>query len=184
MKYLFSFLSGMLVLLFLSYKTNAQTANAELSQLMIDDSADINSISLYPQDVRENIFKVSTHPEGIAKIDDAQKKSQDAFKKLISSSSNEEQQKIWNLTRYDDLLSQLASAKGRKRKIETILQKFPSDIHDDALEYGTNHKELIASLDKINKEFNASFQSITSGYSPDDQQAFREMMKTPEAFSL
>lgn len=158
--------------------------HAEFSQLIIDDSVDVNSISLYPKDVRENIFKVSTHPEGIAKIDDAQKKSQESFKKLISSFSKAEQQKIWNLTRYDDLISQLASAKGRKKKIEILLQKFPSDIHDDALEYGTNQKELIASLDDVNKNFNSEFNSIASAYPAGDQEAFRNMLSVPEAFSL
>ena len=163
---------------------NAQNPKDELTQLMIDDSMDINAIALYPQATRENIFKVSAHSEGIVKLDDAQKKSQESFRNLIASYSKDEQQKIWNLTRYNDLISQLAATKGKKKKVEDVLKSFPADVHNDALEYAVNHKDLIASLDKMNKDFNAGFQNIVSGYSQDDQKAFREMLNTPEAFSL
>ncbi|HLG34308.1 MAG TPA: hypothetical protein VI757_05455 [Bacteroidia bacterium] len=162
----------------------AQSAQDELAQLMRDDSVDVTSIAMYPQNVREIIFRVSTHPEGVAKLNDMQKKSNQSFRNLIASYSKEEQNKIWNLTRYTKLMEQLAGTKGKKRKAENVLKNFPADIHDDAYNYAVNHHDLIVAIDKLDKEFDNSFISIVANYSPDDQSAFRRLMNTPEALSL
>lgn len=162
----------------------AQSTQDELAQLMRDDSVDVNTIALYPQNVREIIFQVSTHPEGVVKLADMQKKSNESFRNLIVSYSKEEQQKIWNLTRYNKLFEELAATKGKKKRVNDVLNNYPAEIRDDAYNYAVNHHELIVAIDKTNKDFDNSFIAIVANYPPDDQSAFRRLLSTPEAFSL
>ena len=119
------FSAALALLMSLSIRLHAQDAKAELAQVMNDDSVDVNTLALYPAATRENIFIVSSHSEGLLKIEDAQKKSQETFRNMIASYSKEDQQKIWNLTRYNDLLPALSTANGNKNKTEEALKKFP-----------------------------------------------------------
>jgi hypothetical protein len=173
-----------LSLVFLCGAGIAQTAQDELAQLMRDDSVDVNTVALYPQNVREIIFQVSTHPEAVAKLADLQKKSNESFKNLIVSYSQEEQQKIWNLTRYDKLIEQLAATKGKKKKVEGVLKNYPAEIHDDGYNYAVDHPDLMVSIEKMDKDFDNLFVAIAANYSPEYQSAFNRLLKTPEALSL
>jgi hypothetical protein len=171
-------------LLFISYGTVAQPASGEMSRLLREDSVDINTISAYPENVRENIFIVASHPEGVVKLMDIQKNSNDAFRKEVSGFTREEQQAVWNLTRYPNLVSKLAGTRGNKNRVEEVLKAYPADIHDDAYKYGTERPELLAALHAINQDFSVSFDKIVAGYPPNDQAAFRQLLDAPEALSL
>jgi hypothetical protein len=78
-----------------------------LKQVIKENQEAVDAIAMYPTETRKIIFEATEYPEVIAKLNAMQKNSQDAFEKLISSFSKEEQEKIWNLTRYDGLISDL-----------------------------------------------------------------------------
>ena len=69
------------------YVLHAQNNNASLQQIMKQGSIDINTLAAYPENVRQNMFEVAMHPEGVAKLNDVQKKSYTDFKSLIASYS-------------------------------------------------------------------------------------------------
>lgn len=162
----------------------AQPVSEAFAQLLEEEDEDLYTIAIYPKNVRDNIFIIAGHPEAITKLSDAQKKSNTTFRTNIAGYSKEEQEKIWNLMRYNNLVSDLANAKGKRKKTETILKKYPADIHDDAMHYAINHPDLMLQLDQANKEFNTGFQQIISVYPPRVQTAFREMIALPEAIAL
>lgn len=155
----------------------------EFSQLKHEDSLDIYVIALYSSQVRENIYNVSMYPEGLVKINDNQKKSYESFKELISSYTKEDQQKIWNLSRYKDLMTDLLNAGGKRKKIDKALQKYPTEMHDDANFIANNH-ELLKSIVDVQSKFDKEFEKIIAAYSPEIQHAFRELLNSPEALSL
>ena len=182
-KYMQIFFVGILFCSF-NNKLVAQSIAEEFNQLKIDDSVDMNTLALFPQNVRENIFKVSLHPQGVANIYDIQRKSNQSFKDLLATYPKEEQQKIWNLIRYNNLFSDLAKTKLNNIDIDAVLSKYPAEIYTDAQEYAMNHHDLIIAIDQINQKFNTNFQNIISNFPDDDQVAFRSILSTPDALSL
>ncbi|MCX6292154.1 MAG: hypothetical protein NT126_10370 [Bacteroidetes bacterium] len=172
----------------ISFLISAQAQNdnrTRMEQLARYDSADVNALAAYPENNRKTCFEISSHPEGIVRLNDIQKHSNEQFKTILSSYSKEEQQKIWNLTRYQGLTGQLvAGGKKNSSETETILKDYPKEIHDDAVNYSTNHFELLENIEKVNTQFNSSFENIIREYSPETQSAFREIIRTPEVITI
>src|ERR1035437_11062405 len=81
-----------------------------LKQVIKNNQETVDAIAMYPTETRKIIFEATEYPEIIAKLNEMQNNSQDAFQKLISTFSKEEQEKIWNLTRYDGLIADLAAS--------------------------------------------------------------------------
>src|ERR1039457_1029177 len=80
-------------------KCAAQDDNRTLlKQVFKENQEAIDAIAMYPTETRKIIFETTEYPEIIAKLNGMQKNSQEAFEKVISSLSKEEQEKIWNLT--------------------------------------------------------------------------------------
>ncbi len=172
------------LLISVAYSSLKAQEGVQMQQLLKDDSVDINVLSTYSAEVRENLFLASLHPEGIAKLKDLQKKSNESFKNSIASYSKDDQQKIWNLTRYENLFSDLSVTGGKKRKVEDVLKKYPAEIHDDAYFFSTENFQLIQSIVAINKDYSKSYDLVIAGYSEKEKAAYSSILKTPEAVNL
>ena len=156
-----------------------------LKQVIKENQEAVDAIAMYPTETRKIIFEATEYPEVIAKLNAMQKNSQDAFEKLISSFSKEEQEKIWNLTRYDGLISDLVANHNKSEvEINNILVNYPEEIHKTALEERRNNYDLLVQIDKMNKSYNSDFELLLSGYPPEVINAFREMIKMPEVLDL
>lgn len=156
-----------------------------LRQVVKENQEAVDAIAMYPTETRKIIFEATEYPEVIAKLNAMQMNSQGAFEKLISSFSKEEQDKIWNLTRFDGLISDLAAdPKKSEDEINNILVNYPEEIRKTALEEGKNHYDLLAQIDKMNKSYNSDFELLLSGYSPEAINTFREMIKMPEVLDI
>jgi hypothetical protein len=164
---------------------HAENDKDHLVTLMQQDSTDINTLASYPDSTRNYIFEAATEPKALNETGDLQKKTNAKFKDLVSSYSKSDQQKIWNLTRYDNLVSQLADGgKKSKEQAEEILKDYPAEAHDDALNFEMNHPELLANISNVNKYFSESFENIIKDYPAEKQTAFRELVKLPEVITV
>jgi hypothetical protein len=106
-----------------------------LNQVIKKNQESVDAIAMYPRETRKIIFEATEYPEVIAKLNAMQKNSQDAFEKLIAFFSKEEQEKMWNLTRYDGLISDLVTNHNKSEfEINNILANYPEEIHQTALE--------------------------------------------------
>lgn len=161
----------------------AQSLQSTLSMLFYEDSTDINTIALYPKSIRDDLFKVSTHSEGIVKLNVIQKKSKEAFRKKLENLPKEVQKKVWNISRFENLIPQLLEMDDNNN-LETVLSKYPKAIHDDAVSVFVNNRDILPYLDHIYQDFETSFSIIISVYNSEDQLAFRHLMKTPELVGL
>ena len=156
-----------------------------LKQVIKNNQETVDAIAMYPTETRKIIFEATEYPEIIVKLNTMQKNSQDAFEKLISSFSKEEQEKIWNLTRYDGLISDLAADhKKSEVEINNVLVNYPEEIHKTALEEQKNNYDLLVQIDKMNKSYNSDFELLLSGYSPEIAGVFEEMIKMPEVLDM
>ena len=158
---------------------------ALLRQVAKENQEAVNAIAMYPTETRKIIFTATGYPEVIAKLNAMQKNSQNAFEELISSFSQEEQEKIWNLTRFEGLISDLAASQNMSDdEINNILVNYPEEIRKTALEEGKNNYDLIVQMDKMDKNYTSDFELLMNGYPPEVVNAFSEMIKMPEVLEL
>ncbi len=164
--------------------TWSQTVLEEFNKLANTDTSDLRLLVAYPADVRQNILKTCTHPEAVVRLSDIQKNSAEKFRKAIHNFSKGDQTRIWNLTRYDQLISKLITTKGKTKRIASVLSNYPKEIHADAQWIATEQKEVLSQIESISNAFNLSFNEQQKNYSPESQQALTALLKTPEVISL
>jgi hypothetical protein len=174
------------LLLFMSISfAHAQGDRESLRSFMTGgDSVDINNIATYPDNVRQLVFDAATQPQAVARMGDLQKKFNGKFRELLAPYPKDQQQKIWNLTRYDKLIAQLAKTKAKKKKMEAVLKDFPAEVHDNALAYALDHHDLIVSIDKLNNEYDNEFIAAMATYSAEVQPSFRKLQSYPELLNI
>lgn len=174
------------VLLAATIICNAQDDGRSLLRQVAKNNRDaVDAIALYPTETRKIIFEATEYPNIIAQLSTMQKNSQDAFEKQLSPLSKDEQEKIWNLTRYDRLIFDLtASSNLPADTINKILDNYPEDIRQTAIEEQKNHFDLLTQIDQMNKDFNADMEGLLNEYPVDVKNTFREMIKMPEVLSL
>ena len=154
-------------------------------QVMLASQDAVNAIAMYPRDTRKLIFEASEYPEVITKLNDMRMKSQGAFETLVSMLKKDEQEKIWNLTRYDNLISDLAASPVKSEsEIDAILVNYPEEIHKTAIEENKKNYKLLVQIDQINKRYDSDFDLLLNSYPPEAIEAFREMIKMPEVLSI
>src|ERR1035437_3935108 len=171
-----------------AYKSYSQIDaedRALLKQIAQQDQKAADAISMYPHDVRQDIFIASTYPEVIVRINSMQAKTKDEFTGLLSPYSREEQEKLWNLTRYPGLIGELvAGHKKSDDELHAILANYPPEIHKTAIEESATNYDLLVKIDQRNHIYEMGFENMISGYPPDVIQAFRDLVKLPEVLNI
>jgi len=154
-------------------------------QIMLESQEAVDAIAMYPKETRKIIFEACEYPEIITKLNEMQKKSQGTFVTLISSFNKDEQEKIWNLTRYDFLISDLvSSSKKTKTEINALLVKYPQEIYKTAIDEQKKNYKLLVQIDQMNKTYDTDFENLLNSYSPGAINAFRELIKLPEVLGI
>jgi hypothetical protein len=164
----------------------AQSDDRALLKQVIQENQDaVDAIAMYPTETRKIIFQATEYPEIIAKLNSMQKNSETSFEKVISAFSKEEQEKFWNLTRYDGLISDLAANHAQSdAELTALVSNYPQEIRETAMVEGRNNYELLVQIDKMNKNYNSDFEFLLSNYSDEVKNTFREMIKMPEVLDL
>ena len=150
-----------------------------------EDSAAINALVMYPDTIRMEIFEACEYPGAIVNIASLQKNSSTDFANLVGNYSKSEQEDLWNLGRYPDLISKLVQGGEKsKEQIDAILTSYPEDIHKTAMKYGKNHYDVLQKMDDLQAKTNAQFAQIISEYPPSTQDVFRDLINHPEIINL
>ncbi len=180
-KIAFTFLLSAL-LICTGHKSFAQNdEEALLSQLEKDDQTAIDAIAMYPSQTRVNIFEASKFPEIVVRLDAMQKKTQLKFTQLLASLSKEEQEKIWDLTRYPALIADIAlGSRKSEAEINVLLPNYPAVIRQTALDEGLNNYDLLHQITVKNVHHQDNFEKILSSYPPVTANAYRDLIKRPE----
>ncbi len=163
----------------------AQNDKETLDKLFRDDSDAVAVIAAYDADVRSSMFVAAGSAELIARVSDLQRGSNESFKRAISAYSKDDQARIWNLTRFDGLISQLRNSPSRdKEAYERIAQSYPEEARADAVNVATTHPEVLASIDQIRSDFDRNAASLLAGYPENTRQAMNVLMKNPDALGM
>lgn len=150
-----------------------------------EDSVAMNALVLYPSNIRIDIFEACEYPSAIVDIATLQKKISSDFADLVSPYAKNDQENLWNLSRYPNLVSDLVNG-GKKsdEQISAIVSRYPADIREDAMKCGRNQYEILQQMEELHNQTNAKFADIISDYPPTAQNALRELIQYPEILNL
>jgi hypothetical protein len=151
----------------------------------VEQNAGIEAIALYPEEIRDAVLEASTHPELVVRVAALQDRSSASFEALLASSTRPQQEAIWELTRFPDLIDQLVQGDVKSNgEIRQILQDYPQEIHQTALKYGRTEYSLLADIYVLNDGTGEQFEALVAGYPRTAQNSYRTLLEYPEVLDL
>ena len=103
----------------------------------------------------------------------------------MSSLEREDQEAVWDLTRFPALVKALVAGDIKtKKQIRQILADYPEEIHETALKYGRVEYDLLAEVQRLNETAEEEFQDLMESYLPSTQKSYRTLVSHPEVMSL
>ena len=157
-----------------------------LDQLRKEEQKTIEAIALYPEEERKVILTAATHPEVIVRIQNMQEKTAEEFRSLLSYLDEEDQKKVFNVARYNELIEDLTSGgrKKRKKELDVLLEDYPEEIRDQATYLNSNHFRLLEEINRQRFSSYVAFENMISEYPKDVQDAYRKLIMLPEVMGI
>ena len=164
---------------------HAQTDKELLADLVADEQEAVNALVMYPSDTRLAILNTTAYPDVLIKIESLQVNTKKSFQNLMNDYSQDEQEMIWDLTRYPDLIPNMVEAgKHSRSALEKVLEAYPEVIHPRAEEAHRYHYDLLTHVVELEQAAELAFTTIIDKYPDHIQQSFRDLKELPEALSL
>lgn len=172
--------SALIITLLSPITSLAQTASM-LEQLLEENQATVDAVVMYPEDVREHIFQVATRPDMVLRVSNLQAHTKRAFEALIEPLSKEDQQKLYELSRYPNLVLEIVQGSLDR----TTLEAYPSEIHPVARDYAKGKKRLLAEeLLALQQHAQRAFEGIIRDYPKAIQASAKALAGMPEILSI
>ena len=163
----------------------AQDDLSYLKKIFEEDRSTVDALILYPEDVRSAMFEASLHPEGLVRLEALQNEYNKSFADLMGQYPKDEQEKYWNIVRYNGLVQKLVHGKRKsENEIQEILKNYPQEIHKTALDLGRNKHDELVNISKMEDAFHAQFSGIINAYPPKTRDAFSKLLEVPEVLSI
>jgi len=175
--------AAFLVLLLIS--AGSFTAAAQSNKLETDKGI-AASIAPYDADVRLAILQASQYPNTLVQLQKSQTQTVASFQKMISRFRKQKQEWFYTITRYPDLMHQLASLPPRQTQ-EAIYKLLPSqdaDLKVAAWKLYKNEKKNLAKLDNVRMAANREFENSIAHLGIPARDAFRKLQAMPDVLTL
>ncbi len=167
------------------FSARSQESAGLLNHLIREDSAAVTALALYPEGIRKNILEACTYPEALVRMEALQKSTSESFKNELAGYSKEEQQKVWDLARYPDLVAKLSEGeKKSKEEVEKIVLDYPAEIRETAADLGQNHYELLGKVNSLNKNSENAFQTLIQNYPVQIRSSLQALLSYPEVINI
>ncbi len=163
----------------------AQDMNV-LKGLSEEEQNAIEAIALYPVKEREAILEASLYPEILVRMENIRSTTEAKFKETISGITETDQKKIYNLSRYPDLITKIcAVGNGRSNtEMTDILRSYPEEIHADALFANQKYFDLLREVNGFYMGAEEAFQTVLSAYPEKVREAYRQLDQLPGVTSI
>lgn len=157
-----------------------------LRQLPAEEQNAVEAIALYPAQQREAILVASLYPEILVRMENIRNATEIKFKEAISGLAREDQQRMYNLSRYPDLIAKMCfDSKARSHAdMLGLLQPFPEDIHADALYVNQQYAALLRDIHALYLNAETAFQTVLSAYPDSIRHAYMELDQLPGVTSI
>jgi hypothetical protein len=163
----------------------AQDDRELLQSLVEEETASLEAISLYPEEVRNSILEACRFPQAVVRIEALQRNTSQRFQDYISQFPREEQEDLWDMARYPDLISRL-STEGKKSKsaLESLSMDYPEEIRPVIQERGRTHMEAIIEMDNMYRASEGAFAGLLRDYPPATRESLRQLVGQPEVLNI
>lgn len=164
----------------------AQGQEKLFQQMTAENKEVIEALVLYPEEVRNTIFKACQYPEVLVKLDLIQTNSKAGFQHLVKDFNQKKQLGFYDLSRYPELVEQLVM-KGTplsRDEIREVTKSYPQDIQKLALRYGRSQFEVLAGINKQRLQVEAAFVELMSQNSAEVQEIFKSLVSEPDVLSI
>lgn len=171
----------------LSQLSLAQGQQEWLDLLTAEEREAIDAIALYPVEVRAAILEAAGYPDVLVRLEAMQGKTQADFERLIEPFMREDQEAIWNLTRYPGLLTSIAKSNATdEQSLRALMEDYPEEIHQDAIRLGKGQPDLIREIDRMQEEAGKAMDVLLqeSGMGDTGYRAFNTLLDNPEVMSI
>jgi len=161
-----------------------QDNGPSLEQMLANDTVTVNALVMYPDTTRRAVLEAAQYPDVLVQMKTLRDSMQRRFNALVAPYSQKQQEAMWNLTRYPDLLEKITAGGKKKRSVLKALAKpYPEDVYDDAVKYGRKRYDVLTQITALNKESNAAFEAFISRQPESAQRSFRRLLQEPEALN-
>src|SRR6187399_2857895 len=166
-------LSSMIIALAFLVESYAQSAGI-LQQIPEEKQYIIETIALYPVDQRNTVLVASAHPEILVRMSNVRANTEFRFKEKLTNVPEEDQKKIFNVTRYPDLMNVISSHNGEPTgdEMKQLLEDFPEEIHKDAEFVNNNYFDLLLEVNQLYRQAEQDFQKMLTTYPNDVRQTY------------
>jgi len=158
----------------------AQSGKLETSEGLND------AVASYDANVRQSILVASQYPSVLLQLQKSQDQTMASFQKMISKFRQQKQEWFYTVTRYPELMHQLATlpAKQTKEEVYKLLPNKDPDLKEAAWKLYHNEKRNLAKLDNIRMSANSEFEKSVSHLNAPTRDAFRNLQNRPDVLTL
>jgi hypothetical protein len=145
-----------------------------------------DAVASYDASVRQSILVASQYPSVLVQLQKSQDQTMASFQKMISKFRQAKQEWFYNVTRYPELMHQLANlpAKQKKEDIYKLLPNQDPDLKEAAWKLYHNEKKNLAKLDNIRISANSEFENSVSHLNAPARDAFQKLQNKPDVLTL
>lgn len=170
---------------FFFFSMHAQVAGI-LGELKEEEQSTIKAIALYPEKERAAILVIAEHPEILVRMDHIRTGTEAKFKSLLNGLPEEDQKKIYNVSRYPELISSMTDRSERRSNDEMhdLLVAYPDDIHSDAYFANRKYFDLLKDMHSLQQSAETALHEILSSYPVQVRDACHQLMELPAVVSV
>lgn len=157
-----------------------------MQDLQEDEKRSIEAIALYPEIERNAILEASTQPEILIRMESIQRKTEKQFLEIIRDLNREDQEKIYNLSRYPELIEAICAKneQNSKKEIEVVAFKYPLEIQEEALFINRKYFDELQDINALYLNSKAVYQDLLNPYDKRIQSAYASLLELPEVVGI
>ena len=163
----------------------ASTMVSAQSKLETDQGLS-EAIAPYDANVRQSILVASAYPSVLTQLQKSQDQTMDSFQKMIGRYRQKKQEWFYTITRYPDVMHQLANlpAKQTQEAVYKLLPNQDADLKEAAWHLYKSQQKNLAKLDNIRMTANMEFEKSIVHLNAPARDAFRQLQNKPDVLTL
>jgi hypothetical protein len=158
-------------------------ATGKIIQQTFEEEKDaLELIAQYPSNQQSVILEATLHPEILVHMKNIQKNTEIQFKTLLENLPEDDQKKIFNLSRFPELIESICKGNIAKNETEMnlLVRGYEKELQEDAVFANQTHFKLLININFLYYKSQKSFEDLLSKYPKQTQEAYRELIKLPE----
>ena len=142
--------------------------NGALVEIRSKDREALETLASGTEELRQAALEVSAHPRLLNRVHNLQRSSSNAFRDLVGGLPRDEQERVWELIRYPDLIASIVDG-GRKREAElqSLAAPYPENVREIAVDLGRRQYSLLLRIYALHAQSERDFERELSARSRD-----------------